>query len=632
MATTDDQVAIQRHLDALQTTPGLQQTFHLNKTVNRAIIRIFRFLCEDQEWLDRVPEADGSNLADSTVWMDTYSWFREWLSMCHYRNVHRGQLAASFNDATALAMLEWRTHYLGLIEAETKRSPDMQPFRRLYDQHAAVLARGEAPRLVSAMEADCNILALLICAETSVEDYLRGTHVEDVLLEKRFDRDQLDDGSGDDPLYEIRRIHDFEREGWWIRQLRQHGFRRPWQQLHLVLDDGIGQGYAQAISNAAALFRNPRIQRALDVQPIALSAIRDKSCAVMCGKHDDDDAGTSADFGAGDIAMLQFCGQHWIHTTCAFRTWDALGQNNFSFPCPMCRGDAGRLNTKLQLDTEEDNYNAGFDPEVEQANAFGMIQATLFEDFTLLERQHEFDPPVRAKALREQDRLLKEADEQDRYYDGIIANWHTNPQNQNLRMPVHPRRREIHFQSNFLLYDFDDDDDPPNYEEAHYQERALDMISDGVRPDELPEHLQTAWRQWMDHAGFEEMIRTAEEIADDMGPEILNDLLDQRRRLSDIPEEDEEEEEDDGDGAQNGGGDGNQPEPEDEDMPDAGDGDGDNDGMQGIQNAFARWRKVDAVKATVGRQMSGKPGAAEVRVVKRARRSPRMKRIVGACA
>lgn len=686
-AIHDAQARVQHELNRLRSD-GREEDFEKHTTINSSTFRTLRFLSEDQDWLDRVPAADGSNLVHSAVWTDTYNWFKRWLSICHYQNVTRGQLTQVNDHASLSIRLQKILWFLPVIDTEIERSVVMRPFRKLYDQHATVLERRRsADGMIALMDADCEILAELLIAETRFENPLRGTHVEDVLLEKRFDRDQLD---WEDPLGEICGIHDSERDGWWIRQLRQHGFRRPWKQLYLVLNDETSQVYVQTISDVRGLFDNARVERALDVQPIGISEMRDKNCAAMCGRHDNEEDGTDADFGEGDTVMLQFCGLHWIHATCAFQAWDVLGQNKFSFPCPMCRQDPGRLIAKLDIDIDvmEGNYNVGFDPEQEQDSAFRMIQAHLHDDFTLLDRQHMFPAPARRKALREQQRLLDYADEQDRYYDNILANWDTNPQNRNLRRPVHPRNREIHFEQWWFLYHFDEDDDPPHYEQTHWHEEALDMMSDGMAARDLPEHLQRAWRQWMDRGGWEEMIAMVDNlgVADELG--VVHDLPvvdfagenaareaaeaayaarnnpnaeedeeedeeeeesdDQDQEESESEDEEEsddeeeeesesedeeerEEEEEDSDDEDEDGGVliGNQPEGEDVVMVDIGDADAegeDDNGQAGIQNALARWRKDDTVRTTVGRQMGGGSRAGRVRAVRAPRRSPRLKR------
>lgn len=624
MATTADQAEIVHSLEHIQSVPGRQRDFELHRDVNAGILRIFRFLCEGQEWLDRVPTADGSNLRFSAGFTDTYNWFREWLSLCHRANIYRRELGVPMTNAETNLRLEKNTYSLANIEAETRQNLDMQPFRRLYDQQASVLAVWgfNVQEPVPKMDHDCELLGNLILAEDAFEQGLYGTHVEDVLFEKRFQVAQLQADHltvlGSDPLDEIYRIQDCEREGWWIRQLRQHGYRRPWKQLYLVQDDSISQTDAQAVHRVAAYFqprRKPgatgngpanfeknRIERALDVQPIALSAMKDKGCAVACGRHDDDEAGTSADFGHDDIVMLQFCGQHWIHTDCAFQAWDVLGQNKFSFPCPMCRQDAGRLSDKLDIDREEGNFNVGFDPEQELKDAFMIVQLTFHADLTLLERQDEVPVLMRARALREQQRLLEYADEQDRYYTNLIANWQPKPQQPHLRdKPVHPEHRKKHMATYYYLYSFEDDDDPPLMDASHWHDDALVLMQNGTRSEDVPPHLLEALDQWAARRSGAEVVAYVEELA---------------ARIQARAAEDPRQEGDGGDGGAQPEPVEGQPEPEDQDMPDAPDVDGSgdddvHDGFGGIQNAFARWKKVDAVKGAVGKQMSG-----EVELVK----------------
>lgn len=146
----------------------------------------------------------------------------------------------------------------------------------------------------------------------------------------------------------------------------------------------------------------------------------------------------------------------------------------------MCRKDPSRLDSKLDLDIEEDNFNIGFDPEKEQEDAFMLIQETLIDDYSMLERQNEFLASMRCKALQEQRQLLKYTAKQDRYYNNILANWNHNPQNQILRRPEHLRLRKRHNTSYFRLYDFNQDNDPPRYEEAHWHEQALSLMDDGM--------------------------------------------------------------------------------------------------------------------------------------------------------
>ena len=604
MDATADQVSIESDLRRLHEAPELQEAGAYHIVVNFMLIRVFRYLCRNQAWLDVVPIADGSNLFHSHPFRFTFSWFKRWLSVCHYQQVTRQQINDPAYIAETTIRLEKRGRRLTQIEDETKKSRAMQPFRKLYDHQSAALALwGLGP--VADLEPDCYILADLLYAEYEFEQALDGTHVEDVLLEKRFDRDWLNDLQYGDPLTEIRAIHEHEREGWWIRQLRQHGFRRPWKQLYHVVDDTSSQEDAQAIDLVASHFREPRTERAVDVQPIALSAMRDKTCAVMCGRHDDDDAGTSADFGEDDTVMLPFCGLHWIHATCAFAAWDVLGQNKFSFPCPMCRRDPGRISDKLQIEVPEGNFNVGFDPEKDQADAFAIIQAMLFDDFTMLERQHEFPAVARRKALREQARLLAYADEQDRYYDNVIANWQPNPQNPTQRRPDHPRNREQHDQEYFPLYDFDQDDNPPRYAEAHAHEDAITMIEDGMRVQDLPAIPRMAWQQWLDRGGFEEIVANLQAVGRQVNPLLGLALID-NNDPADFGggDDDDDGADDDADDGADGADDVGHP------MPDADDDDGGDDGNRndpgqgGNQNAFARWKKVDTVKTTAARQMS----------------------------
>jgi len=77
ISRTDDQVVMQCVLNQLGMTGGSEEDFENHHVVRSATIRIFQFLCEDQEWLDCVPTADGSNFKDYSVWMETYKWFKQ---------------------------------------------------------------------------------------------------------------------------------------------------------------------------------------------------------------------------------------------------------------------------------------------------------------------------------------------------------------------------------------------------------------------------------------------------------------------------------------------------------------------------------------------------------------------------
>jgi len=213
ISRTDDQVVMQCVLNQLGMTGGSEEDFENHHVVRSATIRIFQFLCEDQEWLDCVPTADGSNFKDYSVWMETYKWFKQWLSVCHYQTVLKGQLTKVHNNAAANLRLKTATHYFALIEGVIKQTPVLQPFQKLYDQQSAALVAQQGTNAVPQMKDDYEILTQLMIAESLSEDTLCDTHVEDVLLEKQFDQDQLNDGLWQDSLFDIRRIHECKQEG-----------------------------------------------------------------------------------------------------------------------------------------------------------------------------------------------------------------------------------------------------------------------------------------------------------------------------------------------------------------------------------------------------------------------------------
>ncbi len=117
------------------------------------------------------------------------------------------------NNAAANLRLKTATHYFALIEGVIKQTPVLQPFQKLYDQQSAALVAQQGTNAVPQMKDDYEILTQLMIAESLSEDTLCDTHVEDVLLEKQFDQDQLNDGLWQDSLFDIRRIHECKQEG-----------------------------------------------------------------------------------------------------------------------------------------------------------------------------------------------------------------------------------------------------------------------------------------------------------------------------------------------------------------------------------------------------------------------------------
>jgi len=63
-----------------------------------------------------------------------------------------------------------------------------------------------------------------------------------------------------------------------------------------VFDDTLNQEYADHIVDIINLFWDPHIKHTLDMQPIELSAMLDKNCAAMCGKHDNNEKDYFVDF------------------------------------------------------------------------------------------------------------------------------------------------------------------------------------------------------------------------------------------------------------------------------------------------------------------------------------------------
>ena len=471
-----DLAVVQRNLTFLLLQEG-EAEFEgfIHSRVHHRLLDIFRFLAEDQSFLDYAPDIDGSNI-NSTEFRRVWTWFRDWLSICHYESATRAQINGIARRAAAMDEDDRQRHPASLQDNESKTSLEMRPFRRLYEQMADLLAAWAQGRPAHQYDGESEMLRTLILAEDMFEGYISTTHVEDVLLVKRFDADRLDDPTwpadeGPQPwLDDIFTVNATERTCWNIRQLRQHGYKRPWKQLYLVFDTRENQAFGEVVQKVADLLQDPKIGRVVDVQPIPLSVLKDEKCAAMCGRYDDDDAGVSADFGATDVVILQQCEKHYIHNTCAFQWWDTLGQNNFSFPCPMCRMDSGSISEKLAIDQVTYGYNRGFDPAQELADAFSMVQYTLNENYIFLERQQLLPAVARRKAIREQERLLEIAEKQDQYYDDLISGWRFNPRNAGRPEPVHPRAMLTHRAEFWILYGPDQDDNPPVYPAAHFYE------------------------------------------------------------------------------------------------------------------------------------------------------------------
>ncbi len=623
--------AISQNLDILRHVYGREGEADMHNILNLMLLDIFQFMADDQAILDCVPNFDGSNI-ESYTFQQVWKWFRSWLSILHYRSLLpdpgrrpdlRDNLHAIAFQAVFLEKLEKDYYTSEKVSEMSKDSADMQPFRRLYEQAADQLAASayEQRRIVPDLESQ--MLMNLILAEHRFEQALRETHVEDVRLEKRFDRDELDDANvqGLQQWHrDIITINTVERTSFLIRQLRQHGYKRPWKQVYLVLNDSYSQEFAQAIRAFTDFLANLRPGRALDVKPLALSTLKDESCAILCATHDDQD------FGPGDLVIQQQC-NHYIHQTCFFQTFDTFGYGNFSFPCPLCRNDPGRLNDKLAIDVPEEDYNPGFDPDAADRDAFQICQHYFHQDYTLLERQHELPANTRHKALREQRRVLDHADAEDQYYNTTIANWNQNPQNADRPPPRPPNLREGHEQTHFYMYEPEQDDSPPDYPETHYIDHARQLLALNIvrAPELLEEHLYHAWKQWVENYGSQEDVAAmvAAQARVEMDDAQVRVQMDEAMRWWQEMQVDDEDEgvdvpgvvpvgqvggDDGGDGG-NGGGNG---------VDGGNDGNGWNGGDgDGHQNAFARW-KIEGKKA-VG-TTKGKGGAGKERVGRRSQR------------
>ncbi|KZF26076.1 hypothetical protein L228DRAFT_4475 [Xylona heveae TC161] len=471
------------------------------------VLRILRFLRPEQPQLALVPDPDGRNL-DLPEFQLTFDWFRSWLSL-----LHRGSLLPRLQERTqdildlrgkldAIAIFARR-----LCENERERLPKgydillvnednrifVELFKELIVQLRKTLGWVQISEIPS--EYDSWRPLLQLCeAEFYFEQKMQRTHVEDCVIWKRI---KLSEFSRQDYALEvIQSINEAERSSFWIRQLRQHGFKRPWKQLFLVRDDGEGEIRPLITDLLVQWCERETVNRALDVRfkrEIHLSGV---DCAGACLEP----------LLPGELIMELHCG-HFGHTECLFGYWDS--DEKVSFPCPFCRHDPGPILKKMILDVPGSNINREYHRTERQLDhdAYEDFINILNVDMRYVNTQYIFPPELRQRALRHQARLDTEEEEtRERRASAAAAGalWATDPST------TEGRR--------FRLYPMEQDNDPPEAEEGFWFDDAYTWLegnfdewirstdheswssgsgpTQDARPHGMPAHLWRVWREY----------------------------------------------------------------------------------------------------------------------------------------
>ncbi|KAI9713718.1 MAG: hypothetical protein M1812_006556 [Candelaria pacifica] len=449
----------------------------------RMMKNIFRFCDKKMLILDTVPNHDGSNLTQSLagtedfrVFQYAFVWFKRWLTFLHKAKIdddERAELGYLTARAKQLMDYEKGAYPADPILGYHTMTEDSRLFLELFRAFAEAVNRlrnGEDEGL----DANSQLMKELMLNEDLFEEKLSKTHVEDCILYKRVTVDQLN-ATGPGSIEDIYTINKLERDSFIFRQLRQHGFKRPWKRLHLVKDD---QAIVQAatIERINTLLNMQRPSVVLDIRPIGLSLIAQDTCIVCFSEYED-----------GELVIEQHCG-HKAHQECIFEWFDS--ESRYSFPCPLCRNDPGPLSYKIYRANEDgertslipNDNSPGFETvDVRNERSYMLWLSFLLGHPIFLERQDEFrirsqvPQELRVRALRHRELLIKRYRDEDEAYQRGLADGRLQAlilPNGERRMPPEPRLTRRPDPGIRLMIPIEEDGQPHYFVEAHLKVEA----------------------------------------------------------------------------------------------------------------------------------------------------------------
>ncbi|KAI9785662.1 MAG: hypothetical protein M1835_003267 [Candelina submexicana] len=448
----------------------------------RMMRNIFRFCDQRMLILDTVPNHEGSNLTqvvegteDVRVFHYAFVWFKRWLTFLHKSRIgigERAELVWLKSRAEQLMDFEKGTYPADPIIGYHSMTDDSRWFLDLFSRFAEALNRLRNGGNED-LNANSQLMKELMLKEDCFEEELSRTHVEDCLLYKRVTVEQLNP-TGPGSIEDIHTINKLERDSFFFRQLRQHGFQRPWKRLYLVKDDQT-TAQATAIEQINAALNEGRPSRVLDIRPIAMSVVVDDTCNLCFSDYKD-----------GELIIEQHCG-HKLHQECIFMWFD--NDSRYSFPCPSCRNDPGKLSYKIYKVNEDgerisiipNENDPGFETEeVRNEGAYTRWLMLLEYVPMFLEHQDELRVRVgapeelRVRALRHRELIIKRYKEEDEAYERLVATGKLKAMilpNGMSRMPPDPRLRTPD-PGVRLMVPIEDDEKPHYFLDAHLKVEA----------------------------------------------------------------------------------------------------------------------------------------------------------------
>ncbi|KAI9788813.1 MAG: hypothetical protein M1833_002804 [Piccolia ochrophora] len=376
---------------------------------------VARFCDKEQRVLEERPLPDGSNLPGlpNDRIKRTFRWYRDWLRFLHhdslftppndvsrfrelenlsararvlwreerwsgglngmsYREGHEGiqdirqNLWEGFNKLKKNAMAE----ALHPVRPSRKEIVESHKFYQRHILNLFLQDEGEyfMKLLQESVEGPSLLLGILVGLDDHFNQLMFVRHVEDAYYAKRLRLLTIPDElnlSAVDAQYVramwgphvptiVTKIQKSCRDLFDFRALRDWGWGRPWEQLHLVLDPAEDEGQVAAVETAfLALGTSQLLSDIWGFHPCLKNKIApgNESC-IICVE----------DFEAMDWMLTTRC-NHFFHVRCIIRYWD---QEQFQdYPCPMCRQAAPSLQHLHHVPNERDSIT---DDEIQRDN------------------------------------------------------------------------------------------------------------------------------------------------------------------------------------------------------------------------------------------------------------------------
>ncbi len=528
-------------LESSTSTSDRKDYKHDYLRIFRIFRNIFRFSDRRMLILDTTPNHDGSNLTQTTegaqgrqVFKSAFDWYFRWLTFLHKANYTPetlDELQKLAFDGEQLIKFEKDNFPADSISGYHILTEDSQCFFELFKIFVEAFHRLRSERSED-LDAKSLLMKELMLKEDSFEEELSTTHVEDCILYKRVSVGDLH-SIGPGSIEDIYTINKLERDCFFIRQLRQHGFNRPWKRLFLIKDDeDVGQ--AAAIGAIVEMLGSVRTSLVLDIRPLAISKVVHNCCIICTSEYED-----------GELVIEQHCG-HMAHQECIFAWFDV--DRRISFPCPMCRNDPGPLSLRIhEINQRGERVSAipvenhfGFEsPEESEARnerSYGLWLHLLQSAPLFLNRQNELleregiEPRIRTEALRHRELLIKRYKDEDEAFERGLENGTLRPltvQGGIERMPQAPCLTRKPDPGIRLMLPVEEDGKDIYFLEAHLQVEAYRLlrrhptaaytaIVKGKKPIHMP---YSDWAIWsnleqvhasQDERRFKEWIRQPE--------------------------------------------------------------------------------------------------------------------------